>query len=344
MAASDVDYVKDAQQIALARRVSAELSALPGVRAVGLTSVLPVSCNCTTDWIRVVGKPFDGRHQEVLERDVSSDYFRAIGAKLMEGRYFADRDDESQPNVAIINRAFARKYFPGEDPVGQQIGNTKLTPKSLRQIVGVVENMREGSLEDDVWPAEYLPISQSPDTYFYAVVRTGQDEHAILPQLGTAIHSRDPGVGTSEETSMSDRIRTSVPAYLHRSSSWLVGSFAVLALIVSVVGLYGVVTYSVSQRKREIGVRMALGAEKRAVYCMVLSEAGWLIAFGVVTGVLASMGVSKVLQQALFNVRPWDGTTLAGVTALLAVAALLATFAPARRAAQVNPVDALRAE
>jgi predicted permease len=344
MAAVDVHYAKDAQQIALGRRIVAEISALPGVRAVALTSTLPVSCNCNTDWIRVVGKPFDGRHEDVLERDVSSDYFRTVGAKLLRGRYFADHEDGSQPDVAIVNQAFARKYFPGEDPVGRQIGDIKLTPKSLRRIVGVVENMREGSLEEDVWPAEYLPFNQDPDTFFYVVVRTWQDEHAILPKLSSIIHAKDPEVGTSEETSVGDRIRTSLPAYLHRSASWLVGSFAALALILSVVGLYGVVTYSVSQRRREIGVRMALGAEKRAVYWLVLSEAGWLIGFGIAAGVITSIGVSKVLQQLLFNVRPWDGTTLAGVTALLAMAALLATFAPAHRAAQVNPMDALRAE
>jgi macrolide transport system ATP-binding/permease protein len=344
VAALDAHYANDAQQIALGRRIVTEMSALPGVRAVALTSTLPVTCNCNTDWIRVVGKPFDGRHEDVLERDISSGYFRTVGAKLLRGRYFADAEDQSKPNVAIVNQAFVNKYFPGEDPVGRQIGDIKLSPKSLRQIVGVVENMREGSLVDDIWPAEYLPYNQDPNTFFYVVVRSWQDEHAILPKLSAMIHGRDPNVGTSEETSFSDYIKNSLPAYLHRSSSWLVGSFATLALILSVVGLYGVVAYSVGQRRREIGVRMALGAQKKTVYRLVLGEAGWLIGFGIVAGVLASMAVSKILQQALFNVRPWDAATLAGVSALLAIAALLATFAPARRAAQVNPVDALRAE
>ncbi len=344
VAAANVDYGKNEQQIALGRRIIAGISVAPGIRSVALTSTLPVTCNCNTDWIRVVGKPYDGQHNDVLERDVSSQYFQTIGAKLLRGRYFTDADDESKPNIVIVNQAFARQYFPGEDPVGKQIGDIKLTPKSLRQIVGVVANMREGSLEDDVWPAEYQPFNQSPDTFFYVLVRTQQDERAILPALPGLIHRSDSGVGVADEVSISDRIRNSPSAYLHRSSTWLVGSFAALALILSVVGLYGVVTYSVSQRTREIGVRIALGAEKRTIYWLVLKEAGWLIGLGIGGGVLASLGLSSALRHLLFMVQPWDVVTLTGVSVLLAVAALLASFAPASRAARVNPIDALRAD
>ena len=344
VAAADLDYAKDEQQSALGRRILATLASAPGVRGVALTSSLPVTCNCNTDWIRVVGKPYDGQHNDVLERDVSPGYFKTLGVKLVRGRFFTEADDESKKRVVIVNRAFVRKYFQDDDPVGQQIGDLKLTPKSLREVVGIVDNMREGALEDDLWPAEYLPFSQSPDTYFAVVVRTEQDEHTILPQLPGIIHRTDPGVGTMNEISFSDRIEKSPSAYLHRSSTWLVGSFAALALILSVVGLYGVVSYSVSQRTREIGVRMALGAESRTVYGLVMKEAAGLMGLGIAAGILASLAVSKGLQQLLFGVHPWDIGTLAGVTVLLAAAALLASFAPARRAARVNPVDALRAE
>ena len=344
VAASDLDYGKDQQQFALGRRILSSLAATPGVLGVALTSSLPVTCNCNTDWIRVVGKPYDGRHDDVLERDVSPGYFKTLGVKLVRGRFFTDADDETKKRVIIVNRAFVRKYFQDDDPVGQQIGDIKLTPKSLREVVGVVDNMREGALEDDLWPAEYLPFNQSPDTYFAVVVRTEQDEHTILPQLPGIIHRTEPGVGTMNEISFSDRIEKSPSAYLHRSSTWLVGSFAALALVLSVVGLYGVVSYSVSQRTREIGVRMALGAESRTVYRLVMKEAAWLMGLGIAVGILASLAVSKGLQRLLFGVQPWDVGTLAGVTCLLAAAALLASFAPARRAARVNPVDALRAE
>jgi predicted permease len=309
-----------------------------------LTTDLPVNGNGNTDWIRIAGKPYNGQHNEVNERDVSSGYFKTLGAKLLQGRYFTDAEDESQPKIVVINNAFAKKYFPGENPLGQRIGDTKLTPKSLRVIVGVVDDIHEGSLEEEIWPAQYHPFNQDPSTYFTVVVRTAQDEHSVLPALRGVIHHGDPGVGTADETSFTEAIENSPSAYLHRSSAWLVGGFAALALILGVVGLYGVVAYSVSQRTREIGVRMALGAEQSAVYRLIVKEAGWLVGLGIVCGVLASLAMTGALRQVLFGVEPWDLGTLVGVALVLAAAALAASLAPARRAARLNPVDALRAE
>lgn len=143
---------------------------------------------------------------------------------------------------------------------------------------------------------------------------------------------------------MTDRINNSSSAYLHRSSAWLVGGFAVLALFLSVIGLYGVIAYSVSQRTREIGVRMALGAQRGSVYQLILKEAGRLIAFGIVVGLVCSVGATTLLRNLLFGVHVWDVSTLVAVAATLAACALLASYIPARRAASVNPVEALRAE
>ncbi len=344
VAASDRQYGKDEEQIALGRRLVSSIARLPGVRSVALTTDPPVNGNGNTDWIRIAGKPYNGEHNEVNERDVSSEYFKTLGAKLLQGRYFSDAEDESQTRIVVINRAFAKKYFSGEDPLGQRIGDTKLTPKSLHVIVGVVDDIHEGSLEEEIWPAQYHPFNQDPSTYFSVVVRTVQDEHSVLPALRGIIHHTDPDVGTSDETSFTEAIENSPSAYLHRSSAWLVGGFATLALILGVVGLYGVVAYSVSQRTREIGVRMALGAEQRAVYRLIVKEAGWLAGLGIVCGVLASLAMTGALRQLLFGVEPWDVGTLAGVALLLGIAALVASLAPARRAARMNPVDALRAE
>jgi macrolide transport system ATP-binding/permease protein len=176
------------------------------------------------------------------------------------------------------------------------------------------------------------------------MVRTSQSEGSILPTLVSTINSIDPGIGTSDPITMEERTRQSPTAYLHRSSAWVVGAFAVLALLLGVVGLYGVIAYSVSQRTREIGVRMALGAPRGSVYGLVLKEAGWLTAAGIGLGLLCSVEAATLMRKLLFGTAAWDVSTLAAVAVVLGASAMLASYLPARRAASVNPVDALRAE
>jgi predicted permease len=356
VAAPDASYGKDEQAVQLGRQVVSRLSSLPGVSSVGLTSVLPVSFNGNTEWIRFVGRPYNGEHNEVNQRQVSSDFFTAIEAKLTRGRYFTDAEDRSKPGVAIINQALAAKYFPDEDPIGKQIGDTNLSKQSIKEIIGIVEDIRDGGLDTEIWPAVYSPFNQGPDTYYSVVVRTSLSEQSLLPSMVDAIHGIDRGIVTLQEKTMRDQIDLSPAAYMHRSSAWLVGGFAVVALLLSVVGLYGVIAYSVGQRTREIGVRMALGAERRAVYRLVLKEAGWLTALGIAGGLVGSLVVAKLMvvpelmvatdltRGLLFGIGAWDAPTLTSVAALLAIAALVASYLPARRAASVNPIEALRSE
>ena len=337
-------YPTDEQLVRVGREMIRRVSALPGVKSVGLTSVLPVSCNCNTDWIRFVGKPYNGEHNEVNLRDVSPDFFQALHAKLLSGRVFTDQDDATRPKVVIINRALARQYFPGEDPLGKKIGGITLAPDSLKEIVGVVDDIHEGSLESPIWPAVYYPINQDTDNNFAIVVRTSQSEASFLPELVRTIHSIDPGIGTAFESTMEQLIEDSTSAYLHRFAAWLVGGFAVLALVLGVVGLYGVIAYSVSQRTREIGVRMALGAQRGTVYRLVMSEASRLTVAGIGLGLICAVGAGMAMRALLFGTAAWDATTLATVAVVLGVCAMLASYIPARRAASVNPVEALRAE
>lgn len=344
IALSDAAYPKDEQQVAVVRRIVDRVSHLPGVTAAGITNRLPVSFNGNTTWIRIVGHPYNGEHNEVNERDVSAAYFSTIKAKLQRGRYFTDADDSTKPHVMLINQTLARQFFPNEDPIGKKIGNTDLAPKSVYEIVGVVEDVKDGSLDSAIWPAVYYPFNQSPDTYFSLVVRTSQAEGSLLSSIVAAIHEVDPGIGTMNEMTMARKINDSPSAYMHRSSAWLVGGFAVTALLLGVVGLYGVIAYSVSRRTREIGVRMALGAQRSSVYQLILKEAAWLTSVGIAAGLVCSVGVATLIRGLLFGVSSWDISTLAAVALVLGVSALMATYIPAHRAAQVDPSVALRYE
>ena len=337
-------YETDVKQFAVERQILSRVNGLPGVRSAGLTSLFPVSGNGNTNWIRIVGQPYNGEHNEVNEREVSADYFKTLQTRLVRGRLFTDDEDASKPQVVVINQTLARLNFPGQDAVGHVMGDTELSPKSLKEIIGVVDDIKEGSLDAETWPAEYKPASQEVDNYFGLVVRTTQSEASLLPLLVTTIRQVDPGIGVFDEQTMMERINNTQTAWLHRSSAWLVGGFAALALLLGVVGLYGVIAYSVSQRTREIGVRMALGAQQSSVYRMILKEAGWLTGTGIVVGLICSVCVATLMRKVLFGIHTWDVSTLAAVALVLGSSALLASYFPARRAASVNPMEALRAE
>jgi predicted permease len=275
---------------------------------------------------------------------VSATLFPTLRAKLLRGRYFTEDDDAQRPRVAIINQTLAKKYFGNEDPIGEKIADFDLAPKSICEIVGVVDDVKDGALDSEIWPAIYYAAKQSPDDYFSLVVRTSANEGAMLHSIVTAVHEVDPGIGADAEATMIGRMNQSPTAYLHRSSAWLVGGFAALALLLGVVGLYGVIAYSVSRRTREIGVRMALGAQRSSVYQLIMTEAAWLTGAGIAAGLVCSVGVATLIRGLLFHVQSWDAETLFVVAVVLGISALLACYIPARRAAKVDPMVALRYE
>jgi macrolide transport system ATP-binding/permease protein len=338
------DYGKDEQALVLGRKVVEQVKNLPGVTSVALASTLPLSFNGNTIWIRFVGQDYNGEHNEVNERQVSSDYFRTLQAKLLRGRTFTDSEDLSKPKVVIINQTLARKYFPGQDPIGQRIGDTKLSPESIMEITGIVDDIREGPLDSELWPAVYEPINQSPRSDFSVVVRTEQADQSLIPTVADEIRNIDSRINISNQRTMTERVNNAPTVYLRRSSTWLVGGFAAVALLLGVVGLYGVIAYSVSQRTREIGVRIALGAQRSTVYRLILKEAGALALSGIVIGIGCAIVAASLMRKLLFGTPPWDITTLVCVAAVLGASALLASFLPARRAASVDPITALRAE
>jgi macrolide transport system ATP-binding/permease protein len=337
-------YHGDEQTAGLYREIVGRVSSLPGVQSAGMTSLLPVQCNCDVDAIQISGRPSHDEHNEVVERHVSTDYLPTLKANLVRGRLFTEAEDASRPGVAVINQALARKYFTGEDPIGQRITDNEGGHPSEWEIVGVVEDVHEGPLDVDTWPAEYFPINQTRDHYFSLAVRTGQDAGMLLPVLVNTLHQIDANLGVSDEQTMNEQIEGTQAALLHRFSAWLVGGFASMALVLGVVGLYGVIAYSVSQRTREIGVRMALGAQRISVYKLVMRQAGWLTLAGLAIGLVCSVGAALSIRSLLFGVHAWDAMTLGCVAVLLGLASMAASFLPARRAALVNPTDALRAE
>ncbi len=337
-------YKTDEQMMGLYQEVARRVSSLPGVKSAGMSSVLPVECNCPTDSIQFPGRPYQGEQNEVVERHVNPEYLPTVKARLVRGRVFTEADNTSTPGVVVINQALAGKYFPGQDPIGQRIANDEGGRPSVWEIVGVVENVREGPLDESIMPAEYFPINQTHDYSFSLAVRTSQEPGTLLPALVSTLHQIDANLGVSDEASMTEKIGGTQAALLHRFSASLVGGFAAIALVLGVVGFYGVVAYSVTQRTREIGVRMALGAQRSSVYGLVMRQAGWLTAAGLAIGLVCSVGASWFMRNLLFGVQAWDAVTLSCVAVLLGLASMAASFMPAQRAASVNPVEALRAE
>jgi predicted permease len=337
-------YGDDSQALALQRRIVTEIRSLPGVTSVALASTLPLSFNGNTDWIRFVGHAYNGEHNEVNFRGVSSDYFTTLKVKLARGRTFTDAEDLSKPQVVVINQTLAKKYFPGEDPIGQRFGDLALSPNSIKEIVGIVDDIREGPLDSEIWPAYYYPLNQHPDIDYSVAVRTAQAEQSLIPTVADTIRRIDSRITISSQTTMTARVNDAPTVYLRRSSTWLVGGFAAVALLLGVIGLYGVIAYSVTQRTREIGVRIALGAQRGMVYRLILKEAGALALTGIVIGTGCAILAASLMRKLLFGTPPWDLTTLVSVAVVLGAAALLASFLPARRAASVDPISALRAE
>jgi ABC-type antimicrobial peptide transport system permease subunit len=244
--------------------------------------------------------------------------------------------------VAIINHAFARKYFAGQNPIGKHFRFDASLPPI--EIVGVVNDLKEGPLDSDVQATIYTPFEQGADSNFSVVARTEQAPQTLLTTLEKTIHQIDPDLLTMNAETMEDRIQNLQSTYLHRSSAWLSGGFAAIALLLSVVGLYGVIAYSVSQRTREIGVRIALGASRDSVYRLILGQGGRLIGVGIAAGLLCALGTGVLMSKLLFHTRPWDIFTFLGVTILLAASAITACLIPAHRAAAVEPIAALRSE
>jgi predicted permease len=345
----DQDDSSVARAIATERNVRNAMAALPGVLSVGDSREPAFASDegykSSKEHFRVIGRSYLGEGDEVNAPYVSTSYFETVRARLLQGRYFTDGDDLSKPRVALINRTMAKQIFGEEQPLGKTIvGEWDKDHPVL--IIGIVDDIKDGPLDTAPTASVYRSLNQDPTSDFYVTVRTSPstNEKAMLSSMVRAVHQVSPGLIADGEETMADRINNSQAAYLHRSAAWLVAGFAGLALLLGSVGLYGVISYTVGQRTREIGVRMALGAQRSSVYRLIMKEACCLALLGIGGGILGSLAAASLLRSMLFATSPWDKATVLFVALVLAAAALLATYLPARRAASINPNEALRAE
>ncbi len=338
-------FPKDADQLQALQTLLDKLRALPGVKSVGTSSQLPVANMGNTSNLRVVGVPSaTPQGREANSRSVNRTYFQTLGAELVAGSWFTEADNATGPQHVIVNKTLADQFMSGLDPVKQQIWFTYSDKEKPRQVIGVVRDVREGPLDSPARPAIYTPMEADARLFFGLLVRTEQTPDALTAEIQSAIRQFDPDAVTFNVQTMEDRIQRSPAAFLHRYPAVLAGMFAGLALLLGTIGLYGLVAYSVSQRTQEIGIRMALGAQRGSVLNMVLAQGVRLIVPGVVAGIVAAMLVSYLMRSMLFGIHSWDPVIFVAVTAILAIVTLAASYVPARAATKVDPMVALRYE
>jgi macrolide transport system ATP-binding/permease protein len=340
----DSHYPKPEQQLAGRRAVMDGIRALPGVQSVGSATQLPVSNGGNTNLFRIVGQPTVAEGREANSRTVDQNYFQTLRAQLLAGRWFSDEENATAPQRVMVNKTFADLFLSGLDPLRQQVVLTFSPTQKPRQIIGVVRDIKEGPLDVPSRPAIYFPMDASPGTFFNLVIRTAQKPEALTSAVQAVVHRVDADSVTMQIETIDERIQRSPAAFLHRYPSWLAGAFAVLALLLGSIGLYGLVAYSVSQRTQEIGIRMALGAQRGNVLKMILAQGVRLIIPGALIGIVGGTGAAYLMRSMLFGVTAWDPAIFAAVTGVLATVTLAASFIPARQATRVDPMVALRYE
>jgi predicted permease len=315
----------------------------PGVRAAAVTSHLPLSGRLSSSAIDVEGHPTPpGGIPPTPEMvSTSADYLRAMGIPLLAGRALFDSDREDGPWVALVDQTAARQLWPGESPVGKRL--KYVWQQRWITVVGVVGSVKRDSLSGPSYATVYRPMRQGlTPAAAHLVVRTDLDAASLSPALRAAVGAVDPNVPVTDVRRLSDVVAAT--AARARFTMLLLSCFAAVALLLGAVGIYGVVAYAVARRTREIGVRMALGADSPTVLRMVLRDGGRLAALGVLIGLAGALAASRVLAGLLFGVAPWDAQVFVLVPVALGAVALFATFVPARRAAHVDPLVAIRAE
>jgi len=335
-------YPEGRQQWEVHHRIIERVREVPGVVSAALVRALPFSGNGSTGEFEIVGRPPSERRPRARFNAVDPDYFKTMGIPLLQGRGFTDRDVEGMPVVAAVNRYMADRFWPGESPMGRKIRLLGGKEEVLVEVVGVVGDTKQYGLDDPDLGYVYGAQAQNPHIFNTIAVRTASEPMRLANAVRAAVWAVDPEQPVWKIRTEESLIRRSTGA--PRFLAQLMGGYAVLALLLAAVGLYGVTSYTVTQRTREIGVRMALGAEPVDVLRIVLQRGLWLAGIGLALGLVGALALGRVVQSLLFNTSASDPATLLGVGVLLLAVAALASYLPARRAARVDPVVALRYE
>ena len=318
---------------------------LPGVRSAGMVNFLPLYGGLGSNTgFKILGQPEPppGQGPSTDVRVADSGYFPALGIPLLRGRNFSDSEQREAKHVVLINDAFARKHFPNQDPLGQRLDVAMFDKPTPAEIIGVVGNVRYDSLIDEAPPAVYFPHPDLAYPFMTLVVRTEGDPTAMAPAIQREIRALDPNQPLSDVRTMNQVMSEWVAR--SRFNTLLLGLFAGLATLLSAVGIFGVMNYSVALRTRELGLRLAVGAQPRQVLLLVLKQGLALTIIGVVLGLAAAFGLTRLLSGLLFGVAAVDVTTFASISLLLVIVSLLACYLPARRAMRIDPLRALRYE
>jgi putative ABC transport system permease protein len=339
-----IRYSEPHQRLAFFDRAVEQIRAVPGVVSVGTTTKIPLTGGGSTQPFSVEGRPTGAIAEQpmALTRYISPDYFHAIGIPLRQGRFFSDYDRDNSVPVIIISEAMARRFWPGENPVGKRLTPTFHSEQGAREIVGVVGDVKATGLDADVPAMMYMPFKQAPLPFMSFVVRTTSNPESLIQPVSKAIYSIDKEQALTNVETLDQVLAESLSS--RRFNMTLLLTFAGVALILAAVGVYGVMNYTVTLRRRELGIRMALGAKTTDVLRLVLRQGLTLTLIGVAAGLISAYALTRLMASLLYGVTATDYLTFSSVSVMLIAVGLAASYVPARRATKVNPTIALRAE
>jgi putative ABC transport system permease protein len=339
-----IRYSEPHQRLAFVDRVIEQIRAVPGVVSVGTTTTIPLAGGGSTQPFSIEGRPAPAIAEQPMAqtRYISPDYFRAIGIPLRQGRSFSDQDRDNSVPVIIVSEAMARRFWPGENPIGRRLTPSFHPEQGAREIVGVVGDVKTRGLEVDASAMMYLPYKQAPLPFISFVVRTTSNPESLVQPVSKAIYSIDNEQALTNVRTMEQVLIESLSG--RRFNMTLLLTFAGVALVLAAVGVYGVMNYTVTLRRRELGIRMALGARRMDVLRLVMGQGLTLTLIGVAAGLISAYALTRLMASLLYGVTATDYLTFVSVSAVLIAVGVAASYVPARRATKVNPTIALRTE